>query len=76
MILVFDDSNVEDLKDFIFDDGIVWVKVKLFGIYDFKGKWIIYDLYYGDSLDFEIMFCYIYWCCEGFLYIFIEKWFI
>jgi len=67
VIMAFDDSNVEDLKDFRPDDGTARAKVKLFGTYDPKGKKIIHDPYYGDSSDFETMFDHIYRCCEEFL---------
>ena len=73
LILAFDDSNVEDLKDFTPDDGTARAEVKLFGTYDPKGKRIIHDPYYGDSSDFETMFRHIYRCCEGFLHTFTEK---
>ena len=67
IIMAFDDSNVEDLKDFRPDDGTARAKVKLFGTYDPIGKRIIDDPYYGDTSDFENMFDHIHRCCEEFL---------
>lgn len=67
LILAFDDSNVEDLKDFKPNDGTARAKVELFGTYDPKGKRTIHDPYYGDISDFEEMFDHIYRCCQEFL---------
>lgn len=67
VIMAFDDSNLEDLKEFRPDDGTARATVKLFGTYDPKGKRIIHDPYYGDTFDFEAMFDHIYRCCEEFL---------
>lgn len=67
VILAFDNSNVEDLKEFKPADGTARAKMKLFGTYDPKGEKIIHDPYYGDILDFENMFDHIYRCCEEFL---------
>ena len=38
VIMAFDDSNVEDLKEFRPTDGTARAKVKLFGTYDPKGQ--------------------------------------
>lgn len=67
VIMAFDNSNVEDLKEFRPDDGTARAKVQLFGTYDPKGKRTIHDPYYGNSSDFENMFDHIYRCCEEFL---------
>ena len=67
VIMAFDDSNVEDLKEFRPTDGTARAKVKLFGTYDPKGQRTIEDPYYGDSSDFEEMFDHIYRSCEEFL---------
>ena len=65
IIFAFDESNVEDLEEERPKGGKA--KVKLFGEYDPEGVKTVYDPYYGEIEEFDVMFDHCNRCCKAFL---------